>query len=410
MGYKPIHDLPVEQLREVLSKTKGNVSRTAEALNISRSTLDSIIDRERLRPFLDEIRQKARPTYDISDIPEQEESERVNSEFWRKRFKDTKKELAYVSRMRESLFDLSEPSLKLPRWTAKPHKAGLDIPVLFTSDFQWGEVIDRDEMGGINAFDLRIAKNRYRQLISSTIDICHNFRQGDYPGIIYLRGGDSISGDIHDELQRTNEVPSTGQVLDLFGEELRGIELLAEHFGKVVVISVAGNHGRLTKKPIAKKYAEWNFDHMLSLMLEKACTSKDVTFLTPTSSEAYFQLYGVRFLLTHGDRIGSRGGTGFIGPIATITRGAKKTRDAYATMGKLIDYVLIGHFHTSAWGPGFIANGSLPGYNEYAASIKATPEPPCQTLYFVNKKYGMNEIRRIVLEDDTAYTGKWFES
>ena len=400
-------EISKEDLLEALQKSGWSVDKAAVMFNVPRTTLQYRLHRHELMDLVKENRKKLKEKIDLQVVTE-EPQEIINAQFWKKKAQANEKELAYVRNMRESLFDLGEPKTRLPNWTNKPHKASTDIPVLFTSDFQWGEVIDPAEMGGFNAFDLTIAKARYRQLIGSTIDICHNFRQGKYPGIVYLRGGDSVSGDIHDELQRTNEVPSTGQVLDLFGEELRGIQLLQEAFGKVAVVSVPGNHGRLTRKPIAKKYAEWNFDNMVSLMLEKAINHKDVTFLTPPSGEAFFSLYGQNFLLTHGDNIGSRGGTGYIGPIATIIRGVSKTKKTYAQMGMHADWILVGHFHTSAMGQDFIANGSLPGFNEYAFKIKATPEPPSQTLFFVNKKYGLNECRRIVLSDETVPDAEWF--
>jgi hypothetical protein len=405
MGAPSKYDFDVETLQKLLEDNDWCVAQAAKAVGMPPSTLDSTIDRLGLREACREGRKK-----EITIKTIEKTKEDFDAQFWQKKAQDAEKEIHYLKRLRTEAFKLQNANLEMPEWAVKRHQRSADIPVLFTSDFQWGEVIDAGEMDGFNKFNIAIARNRYRQLIGSTIDICENYRQQTrYPGIVYLRGGDSVSGDIHDELQRTNEAPSTMQVMSLFKEERRGIELLQQAFGKVVVISVPGNHGRLTKKPIAKKYAEWNFDHMLSLMLEASCQSKDVTFITPMSGDAYFTLYGIRFLLTHGDRIGSRGGTGFIGPIATITRGAKKTRDAYATAGKLIDWILIGHFHTSAMGTGFIANGALPGYGEYAQAIRATPEPPCQTLFFVNKKYGLNEYRRIVLTDETRPDSQWFD-
>jgi hypothetical protein len=138
---------------------------------------------------------------------------------------------------------------------------------------------------------------------------------------------------------------------------------------------------------------------MLTLMLEKAFQGdKRVTFLHPTSGEAYFDVFGRKFLLTHGDRIGSRGGTGFIGASATVARGFKKTRDTYQALGKPVDYVLCGHFHQFLVLNGGIVNGSLPGYSEFAMANKMPPEPPSQTLMFVDSQFGLNEIRRVVLE------------
>ena len=43
-------------------------------------------------------------------------------------------------------------------------------------------------------------------------------------------------------------------------------------------------------------------------------------------------------LLTHGDRLGVRGGTGIVGMLGPIARGVQKVRSEYANLNKSIDY------------------------------------------------------------------------
>lgn len=38
----------------------------------------------------------------------------------------------------------------------------------------------------------------------------------DYPGIVVALAGDMVSGDIHQELKETNEVPTIASVVELF--------------------------------------------------------------------------------------------------------------------------------------------------------------------------------------------------
>lgn len=379
-----------------LTKHDGNITRSAAYLHAHRDTVRRLMEEHSIsREDLAKMGSEAPERKPLDPI------ERHDAEHYKKRVKTLEKELAYVTKLRESVIGLaSAPQREGAPWLAKPAgKRRTEMPLLFTSDLQYGEVILADELDGVNEFNTEIARRRYRQLIHSTIDICMNYRHSErYPGIILLRGGDSISGDIHDELIQTNEVPSTMQVAELFEEEREGIRQLKKVFGKVQVLSVPGNHGRLTKKPVAKKYVEWNFDHLLTLMLERAFDGdKDVTFTHPKSGDIYFDVFGTKLLLTHGDRIGSRGGQGFIGASATVGRGSKKTRDAYATLGKRVDWLLMGHFHEFMVLPSTIVNGSLPGYSEFAAANRMRPEAPSQALFFIDSQYGLNEIRRVIL-------------
>ncbi len=313
------------------------------------------------------------------------------------------RELNAAEDLRAAVFGLAQQPIEPPAWTVRPgpaHSSG--IPILFTSDFQWGENISARELDGINAFNTEIAIRRYRYLIQKTIDLTINHMvRPEYPGIIYARGGDMISGEIHQELRETNDLQSIPAVQSLVEQEVWGITQLLAHFPHVRVISVPGNHGRTTIKPFAKRYAETNYDTLSAWMLEswfQAKGEKRVSFWTPASGDALFPIYGWWFLLTHGDRIGSRGGQGFIGPAATIARGMKKLMDYYATLGQAPDVILCGHFHTRLELEYGFSNGSLPGASEYARDGRMSPRAPSQWLLFAHQDYGVTARWPIFLE------------
>lgn len=326
----------------------------------------------------------------------------------RDQLSETKKALAEAHRalninndLREKVFELSRMDISPPKWLLTPKKADSPgTPVLFTSDMQWGEFIRRDEMGGVNAFNLKIASERYKLLIQKTIDLSFSHMVNPkYNGIVLLRGGDAVSGNIHAELRETNDGTVMRAVNDLVDHEAWGIEELRRHFGSVWVISVPGNHGRTTIKPIHKQYVEDNFDTLSAWMLERHFKGdSNVKFLTPASGDALFNVAGTRFLLTHGDRIGSRGGQGFIGPAATIARGMKKIVDYYNTIGQKVDHVLVGHFHTYLELEYGFCNGSLAGFSEFARDGRFRPAPPIQLLFFVHKDHGITARWPIVLD------------
>ena len=58
-----------------------------------------------------------------------------------------------------------------------------------------------------------------------------------------------------------------------------------------------------------------------------------------------------------------------------------------------MDYSLVGHFHqyVPAASQGFVMNGSLKGYDEYARGWSFTPEPPQQALMVVTPEFGITQ-------------------
>lgn len=79
-------------------------------------------------------------------------------------------------------------------------------------------------------------------------------------GAYLALGGDLISGDIHEELVRTNALTAHQQVQFVVEQIGAGIRMALEAFGAVHVASVPGNHGRTTRKPTAKLYSQLSYD------------------------------------------------------------------------------------------------------------------------------------------------------
>lgn len=317
----------------------------------------------------------------------------------RQRLKSETRRADDAEDLRDGVFGLTLEDLSPPEWPVRtPSKhanASIHKPILFTSDFQFGEVVRPEEIDGMNAFNRDIFVERYDRMIRKTIQWCRAIGAdpetggwgATYPeGIIYLRGGDAISGEIHQELSDTNDFGAVPAVRELIRIEAAGIRRLRDHFGRVHVISIPGNHGRTTIKPRSKGYVHTNYETLLSWWLASELRGDaGITSEVPESGEAYFVAEGWRFLLTHGDRIGAGGGRGFIGAAAPITKGHLKVRLNSFAAGQPIDYVLTGHFHTSMKLPQGFANGTIVGYNEYAKSLQLDPDCAKQWLLFAHK-------------------------
>lgn len=313
----------------------------------------------------------------------------------------------------EYYFDLKDKAPVEPAWTVDIRKGSgvAGVPVTHWSDWHYGEVVEPAQVEGANEFSVAIFERRFRALVERTIDLCENHMTGKgYPGIVVNLGGDMLSGNIHEELAQTNERESIPAVLDLSGHIAWGLRQYAERFGRVLVVGVPGNHGRNTKRPQAKNACHTSFDWMTYKIVQSTLQSdKRFQFFIPDGYDAYYRVFGHRVLLTHGDRIGSRGGDGFIGAIGPIMRGANKLRLSYAARGREIDTVMMGHWHNEFNIPGLRVNNTLKGYDEWAMSMRFSPTPPSQDLFFIHPKRGITASWPVQLEkrDHGADAGAW---
>jgi len=280
--------------------------------------------------------------------------------------------------------------LQLPKWTCAPKAAKAPgVPKLMLSDLHWGERVRPEQIGGVNSYNIAIAHKRLRATIETTIALCKILDPNmKYPGIVIPLGGDMVSGNIHDELAASNELNTMPTVLDLYGQLVPAIKLMADTFGNVFLPCVSGNHDRDTKKIWSKDRNHTSFGWLLYQFLAAAFAGdKRVTFYIPDGSDALYRIYGTRYLLTHGDQF--RGGDGIIGPLGPITRGEQKKNTRNAAVGQDYDVMEFGHFHKRLLSARLRGNGSLKGYDEYAAASNFGFEPPSQNFWVTHPDHGI---------------------
>ncbi len=311
--------------------------------------------------------------------------------------------------LRQEIFGLDAYTCEPPKWLTTTGTKGnhlMEVPLVVASDWHWGETVDPDQVGGMNSFNRAIAKKRVKLLGSTIVNLCFEHAAfPNYPGIVLCLGGDMITGGIHEDLRETNDGPVTLSVMEVQENIIGLIEMLADKFGKVFVPCVPGNHGRTTLKPRAKNRVYDSWEWVIYQNLEK-WFAKDprVTIHVPNEVDAHFALWDHRFMLTHGDTLGVKGGDGIIGALGPIARGAIKVGRSEAQCGRDFDTLIIGHYHTyipRGDAVPVLANGSLIGYNEYARLLlRAGPASPKQALAFVHPKWGITVQRGINLGYD----------
>jgi len=293
--------------------------------------------------------------------------------------------------IKRKIIKIKDSPVNPPKWTINldKKKKFAGVPTLFASDWHWGEIVDPNQINGVNEYNMTIAQNRAKQMIEKAIDLLkNNIAHTEYPGIVYVLGGDMVSGDIHEELMATNEKEIMPVVIDLFGVLIWCIETLANEFGNVFVPCVSGNHGRNTHKIRNKGRNFTSFDWLLYQFLAKHFENdKRVQFLIPDGPDAYYSIYGHKYLLTHGDQF--RGGDGVIGALGPIIRGDHRKRSRNAQIDMSYDTMIIGHWHQLIQLERLIVNGSLKGYDEYAYSNNFGFEPPRQAMWLTHPEHGI---------------------
>lgn len=296
-------------------------------------------------------------------------------------------------RVLEILGVIGAKNIRPPEWRIKPQgtQSGRPgTPIAIFSDWHWGEKVDPVQMDGLNEYGPPIARRRANTLVERVIDFSFGHMVNpQYPGLMLCLGGDMVSGDIHQELALTNEQTLMESIYDLSANIVAAIKELARAFGNVHVVCVTGNHGRTSHKPMAKLRNATNADWLSYRIAQRETAGiPGVTWQIADSNDALFVVYGKRYMLTHGDSLGVKGGDGIIGAAGPIIRGCKKLTAAYSAAGCHVDSVLLGHFHQYMTLPGITVNDCLKGADEWSRSMRFAPHPPSQSLHFDHPRWG----------------------
>ena len=299
--------------------------------------------------------------------------------------------------IRSQLFtQLAGHTYKPPAWLTKPPKKSSGVVCTILSDTHFDEVVKPEEIGYRNEYNREIAVARLENYFQKVILLTKDYITGiNYEGCVLFLGGDIFSGDIHEELTQTNEDTMLSSVIFWTEQITAGINLLAEHFKYVHIPCVVGNHGRRTRKPRAKLRAKDNFDWFLAKTLEQRfIENKKVTFEVATGADLMVDVQDTTYLLTHGDQARGGGGIGGIWPPLMRLVARKRNNTDF-------DYMVLGHFHQLIMAPssGFLLNGSLKGYDEYAAIENFAYEVPQQALWINVPEKGILWQTSLLVDD-----------
>lgn len=386
MKYRKKSNLTKKQIIDALQSSKTKVE-AAQSLDIDRRTLYSYIEKfgitddnlfiavkqkeEKIKEELSELKKLNTKLLAELSIKDNEISKII----------DIKNSIDHKGHYKgDFAFDLNKSS------------SDENIATLFFSDEHFGEVVNPEQVNGINEYNTKIAVNRYQNIITNSLDVMFNHLNNvNKKKLVINLGGDNISGDIHDELSATNDMTTMESVYVYVEEKERGIKtLLSAGFEQILINCVRGNHDRNTDRVHTKNILETSSAYLVYKFLQKIFAGDDrVIFNIAQGQDCLYQLNNHRMLLTHGDCF--KGGNGIGGITIPILRGFMKKQSNYNAVGLGFDSMCIGHFHqyTSINGGQVIINGSLKGYDEYSQRMGFGYQEPSQAMWLTNPKHGI---------------------
>jgi hypothetical protein len=262
------------------------------------------------------------------------------------------------------------------------------VQVAQATDWHIGEVTDPDQTEGFGATNYEIATQRIGKFGTQLIEKAELARHAYQIDECHVLGtADWVSGDIHEELSRTNEFPvpvaavKAGFLLGAF------LARLAPHYTQVTAdLITAGNHDRITRKPQSADGGLNTWGYVVcEIAKAQVAAIPNVRVRVHTALSAIVDVAGTRYLIAHGHGIKGTWGIPFYG----IER--RKQREAMARMNmdpsRHFDKIVIGHFHEALNHQHWLIGGSLSGTTAFDHE-QGRHARPHQTAWFVHPKHG----------------------
>jgi len=266
--------------------------------------------------------------------------------------------------------------------------------IAMASDWHVEEIVKPTTVQMLNKYNPDVAEHRARNFWRKLMLLTKRNRADTViENLLLILGGDFISGSIHDELLENSAMPPMEALL--FVQELlhSGITYLEKYggFKKIVVVCKDGNHGRMGYAGSKIRNATRTGNSLEWAMYQNlAKRHPDIEWVIEDSYLTYYTVYNQVLRIHHGDAIRYLGGVGGLEiPMKRAYYQWNMTNPA--------DINAMGHYHS--YMPGYnTVNGSLIGYNAYAANNKFAYQPPMQAFILLDAKLGITTHAPILVE------------
>ncbi len=411
---------PKSKVLSALDKTTNadgtwNKTAAAELIGVHRDSVRKFITTEKIvEPTatnatisLEQQQEKAKEKAE-QKVQSLVDSEKIRLTEENKRLKKQLRELLHQQVRQADLelivTELGSTNTAPPKWTSPKKKSNKERAIVSTilSDMHYDEVVRPEEVDYVNAYDREIAELRTKRFFKNVIRLGTEYINGiEVEGLVLNLLGDCVSGNIHDELRRTNAATIVQTCIHWPEQMCAGIEQLLEVYPKIYVPCVVGNHGRYDRKPLSKFRAQENYDfliyHMIARHFRQEVKEGVISFAISEAADYRYPIYNTRYQISHGDQF--RGGTGIAGLYSPLMLGHHRKSRREASKKKPYDHLLMGHWHTQRDMHYILVNGSLKGYDEYAETSNFDLEPPQQLFWLTDPEHGKTVVAPVHVLD-----------
>lgn len=274
----------------------------------------------------------------------------------------------------------TEPII-VPEWRKPKSKSpGVHYGTVMAQIADWhlGEVVKPEQVLGLNAFNTQIAELRVKRWMEKVISVPRDYVKGiELEGVVIPATGDLFTGEIHPELNETNDMRVLPAMLYWMERIIAVVETIASEYPAVEIDAVPGNHTRNTEKYDHKDRVDKSYEQFFWAVVKARLADRgkapNVTINVSPSANYNLNVYGRNYLLDHGYEF--KGGTGISGSFAPLALGSHRKNRRQMRAGMPMHTMVVGHLHQLINIPGVIMGWCLKGYDEYAFNLNLDPDP-----------------------------------
>lgn len=316
------------------------------------------------------------------------ENLRQDRNLLRRQLRAASKRIAVVDGIVEQLAPIITPLKSAKPFKPKAFKGKVidETLVLMLSDNHCDQVVTPEEVDGLEDYNFPISVRRHEVLVEELIEWTQNslanFR---FKKLVIMGLGDYTSGQIHGHVNRSyfgDQFTNDLAIAQLFAQMFRE---LSSYFEEIEIVSITGNHGRLTEKiEFTKQAVEANHDTLIMKIAEIHCQNcGNIKFEFPAGLSTIKEIEGWNFALhhQHGKKSGGK----------VWNQAERKAATLVPLHQGRIHYFCGGHFHQSGEAPAnggarMIGNGAMLACDQYSYQNLDASGIPCQIIFGVHKK------------------------
>jgi len=266
--------------------------------------------------------------------------------------------------------------------------------ILQVSDWQIGELVRPEDVGGVNEYSWPVFERRLQRWVLAVIGSINNQMEAyDVRRGVVCMLGDMVEGhDVYNGQAWHLDKDAAMQALDGATAWAAALAAIIEATPEITwhVYCIPGNHGKPGGRKAGAVPASFSFDYLFYRLLEKDLSQYPVAeFVIEPAGRLLFWSAGHVFLCIHGNEVRAWSGFPAYGLDKADARLAKELDQAFA-------YLLLGHWHQAAMMPSGrgarIINGSAVGANQLTQAAVLGATLPTQNMLWVSRDYGLAEL------------------